>query len=352
MASLKRFKGDLARRYDRTLERLARIPYRRGGVRIKWFDDWPDELDEALVDIGVRDEFGVDAHRIAAQPRDGVKKLHAIVTRHREPIAVISLRRRGTFWEPVTAQCLPEPTFAARAGELGCALRALGIEIRVEASQGWGERHGADERWPETSFVADIAPPADYETHWRSSSHWKKVRSARNRTADFELAYDDVGDLRWTVDRWEANWRDDSHQAAVAAADRIAVWTHLLANGQVQTVSLRENGVPIAGAVNVAVGSRLTGQCIARDLDHPAKSSGHRVIDAGFEHARAAGFQTFDLGGSVGYKSAWAPPGEVRSVAVFEPRWRRAPGQLRRLGETSRRRFTSQTDAPAPAPSG
>lgn len=308
-------------------ESVARIPLRRGGLRVEWFDEWTRELDRCLGLIGAPDAYGEAVHRLAAQPREGVKKRHAIVRRDGDPIALVSLRRRSTYWELATAQCLPNPSVVALPNCDGDALRALGLEIRVDAPAGWGADRGAVEAWPEPSHIVDLSS-GDHTAYWKTTSHWKQVRRARNHTADLGIRFDDAADIRWAVEHWARRWNDDEHAATVAAADRIEVWLDLFERGKVQSVSLRDGDDIIGSLVSVADGDRMHALCVARDLDHPTKSAGHRLIDLAISHAHASRFGSIDLGGSVGYKKSWAPAGEIRSIAIFDPGWHRASTRL------------------------
>lgn len=304
------------------------------GVHIAWFDAWNSALDQALEALPAIPGCDRDLYRKLTQPTS-VQKCHALATQNGRPIALISLRRRQTFWEPVTYQTLPGVIAPARSQEaLSQALRALGAEVRIEAGL---NKSVADlnprSHWIQNSYRVDLRD--DYEARW-TRNHRSSVRRARNRCDAFMTQrIDGAGDLEWCVDQWQRTWENDAAAETVAAEDRKRFWPAFVQRQntgdllQFRTVQLLDGDRRTAGQVLMCSGDRVVLQCAARDPAYDEYSVGKRVLDSVIAWAAAAGFHYFDLGSGGDYKQNWGEPVAGRYGAIFRPR---AIGALYRLG--------------------
>ncbi len=74
--------------------------------RVVWSDTWTKECDAALDALPSPSACTRDHYRMLTQPT-AYPKRHALVLERDVPVAVVSLRARGRFWEPVAYQSLP-----------------------------------------------------------------------------------------------------------------------------------------------------------------------------------------------------------------------------------------------------
>jgi hypothetical protein len=298
----------------------------RGGVAIQWKRTWDAELDAALEQLPPPLGCTRDQYRVLTQPT-GVPKRHALAREGEAVVALISLRRRKMFWEPVACQCLPGFIAPAVNGAaLGRALASLGVEVRV--SSGLDAIDPAlKPRRTHQYDVHQIDLTGDYAAHWkkRNQKHLWAVRRARQRCENATHRVDGEGDLEWIVDQWRQNWEDDPELEAVAAIDRQRFWRALAdsapADGgwRVHTLQLLSDGQRAAGTVLLSRGDFISFQCTARDPAFETLSAGTRILDLAIEWSAQNGFKCFDLG-SGDYKKRWGKVGTVRYGAVFRPR--------------------------------
>ena len=301
---------------------VSRAPWPVAGRRVTWHREWDDELDAAAARLADRLGLDVELHRAAAAPRAGVRKRHASVHHGDSVVAVLSLRRRGTYWEPVTEGCLPLAEVLAEPEEVGPALRATRLDIRLEEVPAeLVERLSPDRVWERMAYRAELG---DHEAAWRSSRRfWRNLRNVRNRTAHLQVRTGERSDIEPIVRLWARVWADDPLLAPVAADDMVAVYAHLHARGTLQTAVLLEGDRIVGGAINTLDGDVVYGLCMARERDHPVKGLGTRVIEEGFAIAEATGAGEFDLLGGLDYKHRWAPIEVPRYVVEYVPGWLR-----------------------------
>lgn len=301
----------------------ARARMAAGPVRIVWKESWDGDLDAALDALPALEGCSHEHYR-ALMGETGVPKRHAIALEGEIPSALISLRRRKMFWEPVASQCLPGVIAPARdRPALARALNALGCEVRM--SYGLGpEAYELGARLVYPYQVHEIDLTSDYEAHWREHKQWqlRAVKKARTKCADMAIRADADGDLGWILENWRQMWADDPQQEVLATADRLALWTALRdaprENWCAHTIVLAHEGAPVAGMVLLARGDTVTFQCSAREEAYEKLGVGTRVMDAAIEWAAANGFARFELG-SGEYKHRWAPANGVRHGAVCRP---------------------------------
>lgn len=298
----------------------ARAP--RRDKTIQWKPCWDKECDAAL--DALPEPAGVTRalYRELAAGASKAKR-HAIVRIGGRIAALISLRRRRVYWEPVAYQCLPD--FIAPALNdhvLGEALNALGLEVRV-ASGLSSQPQALQARRSHGYDVHQADLRGDYSAFWGKKHLWS-VRRARERCAALTHRIDGFGDLAWVLGVWRQNWENDAEREVVSADDRLRFWGALAAaepaptQWRAHTVLMRDGERPVAGAVLLARDDVISFQCSARDPAYDALSVGTRVLDVAMEWAAQNGFRTFDLG-SGDYKKRWAPARTTRHAAIFRP---------------------------------
>jgi hypothetical protein len=171
-----------------------------GQTQIHWARTWDRRLDEALDFLPSVRGCTREQYRELVLPTN-VQKLHALATEGGVPTALISLRRRRSFWEPVAYQCLPGVIApASDIAALGRALNALSIEVRVSAGL---EQEACDLNAPVIySYDAfEIDLQSDYEAYWHRNKkgQLRAVRRARTSCADMTIRVDAKGDMEWIV---------------------------------------------------------------------------------------------------------------------------------------------------------
>jgi GNAT superfamily N-acetyltransferase len=310
----------------------AHIQARASGLKVVWSDTWNRTLDEALDHLPPPPVCSHDHYRELLLPTDRPKR-HALVLEKDEPIALVSVRRRKSFWEPVSYQALS--AFIAPAKDsrnLGRAIRALGIELRVEyglgpESQNMGGTHC-------TSYdIIRIALQSDYESYWLrdGAQHQKHISSARRKCKNLHLQVDSENDIEWAINQWKSRWASSSTDEIAAAADRWSFWRAIFRapekDGQmkIRSYTLYDGDKPVASVVNSAVGDVQFGQCLTMLDDYRKRGAGTRIIDASLAQAAAQGYSFLDLGGGHGYKLLWGPVVGQRYGVWF------VPGLLRKL---------------------
>lgn len=296
----------------------------RRGAQIRWVDNLA-ELEAVLAALPAPPGCTRAQYFELMHPAS-VQKRHAVAMEAGAPTALISVRRRRNYWEPVACQCLPG--FIAPAVDdaaLGRALNATGLEIRVSFGLGpEAERLGA--RLSYSYDIRGLTLDDAYEDHWKLHQNWhmRAVKKARRTCEGMEMRIDGDGDLAWILERWTEMWRGDPEEEITATPDRLRFWKALQASPapdglRVHTVTLSAEGRPVAGAIHTSLGDTITFQCSAREDAYEKQGVGTRVMDASLSWAKEAGFTHFILG-SGDYKTRWGPAYGVRYGAVFRPR--------------------------------
>jgi|CXWL01.1.fsa_nt_gi hypothetical protein len=292
--------------------------------RVLWFNAWTSELDAALTALPAPAGCSRDHYRVLTEPT-GVAKRHALVLDNEAPIAVVSLRKRNRYWEPVTYQCLPGVIAPAiDSSALGRAINALGVEVRV----GGGLGPEVQELNPRIAFHYEahrVDLRGDYQAYWRKrrQRHLWAVRRARSKCEHGTQRLDGESDLDWAVDMWSRNWANDPENEIVVARDRRNFWNAISSVEPSENawtphvLQLSLDGRRAAAAVLLCQGDTVTFQCTARDLAFDEFSAGTRVLDLAIEWAAEQGFSWFDLGGGGSNKHHWGPRCGLRYGAIF-----------------------------------
>jgi hypothetical protein len=320
-AGLKSALGPCVRAARPMLETIGALETRvkRRGLKVRWFEEWTAELNAALNALPPVRGWPHDLYRQLTKPTDALKR-HALVQVKNEPVALLSLRRCASHWEPVAYQSIPAAIAPARDhAVLARALASTGVEVRVPAGLGAevAELRPSD-HWGYDCFQIDLC--GDYEKYWRERKRQKRLRRCLRDSAHMVRRVDGAGDLEWIVEQWRAQWQNDPGQEVVAAADRLNFWTALTGRRdtplQVHTLMLLDGSRRAAGLILLSNGELALTQCSARD---PAYSdSGTATNLFAVEWAKQQGLHRLDLG-SGAYKRDWGPVGARRYGAVFRP---------------------------------
>lgn len=293
---------------------------RRDGLEVQWRDAWSDELDQALDRLPEMPGCPHELYRLLMAPTQAQKR-HAMVYEQGELIALISLRKRRSFWEPVSQQCPPAGIAPAKDNAaLGRALAALGVEVRAASGLGpdateLNPRHS----WDYDVHLLDLT--SDYEAYWRERKRMYTIKRARKSLAQWESRVDGEGDLEWIVERWRQKWADDSNQEVVATDDRIRFWRGFMAAKtgavEVHTMQLLADGQRTAGLIFTHEATKTMLQCGGHELAFDKQYCRAACIMAVIDWAVAHKSPALDIAG--GEKRLWAPLGGKRYGAIFRP---------------------------------
>jgi hypothetical protein len=294
----------------------------RRGLDVRWSSAWSAEFDAALQHLPPLEDCPHELYRELMRPTS-TRKRHALVSERGDPVALISLRRRGYAWEPVAYQCVPFALAPARnAQTLGRALNALGLNIVIAAGlSDMAADLNATASWGYDWYKIDVA--GDYEAYWRAKKRQYTISRARRHLAALECRIDGEGDLEWIVDKWREQWAEDPGQEVVAAEDRLNLWP-LLARPReagalrVRTILLASDKGRVGGLVFTTRGDVAMAQCGGREAELDDGYLAGAFTVALVDWARANGITTIDMAGGE-YKRHWGPVGGQRYGAIFRP---------------------------------
>ena len=156
-------------------EHLAARIASRQGLKTKYFDDWRPELDEALHSLPEEEILPHELFISLMKASGPVKKKIILVTESGIPVAVVGLKHRWGYWEPVTQWIVPGVLFPVKEGYVYRVLPALGMEVKI-ALWRW-ETMPPRMRWMK-DFVSSpthgMRCSEDFETHWRKIVNFLK----------------------------------------------------------------------------------------------------------------------------------------------------------------------------------
>lgn len=303
-----------------TVEAISRR-VRRKHVEVRWRDAWTAELDEALDQLPEMRGCPHQLYRLLMAPTQA-QKCHAMVYERGELIAVISLRKRRSFWEPISQQCPPAGIAPAKDNAaLGRALAALGVEVRVVSGLGpevteLHPRHS----WDYEYHLLDLK--GDFEEYWRERRRMYTIKRARKTLAQWECRVDDENDLEWIVEHWRQKWANDSNQEVVATEDRIRFWRGFMAartdGVELHAMQLLADGQRTAGLIFTHEAERTVLQCGSHDPEFDKQYCRAACILATIDWCVAHNSPALDFAG--GDQRLWAPVGGKRYGAIFRPR--------------------------------
>lgn len=318
--------------------------------RVRWSKTWNDDLEAALEELPSLDYCTREHFRLLADGTD-IPKRHALVTDAGSPVAVVSVRRRPRFWEPVTDLCVPHVTVPSIGDQFADVLAEVGRDVRLGAYP--TDPAGLPATWYMGYDVYQADLTDDFEKYWKSRGRRKSINYARNQCEHMEFRLDDRDDLDWIVDTWSGMWDDSQSQVIASAPDMRRAWPTMMRDGLIRTFMLLENGEPMTGTVLYCRDGVAVGRITARRMEREHRSAGTRLLDLTFHTLADEGYRLFDLGGGFDYKRWWAPPVAQRYNVAFVPkllqRAQQAIERSRALSERLRRPTESEAPPSAPA---
>ena len=238
------------------------------------------------------------------------------------PVAVVALRQRGFYWEPVTQWLLPGAIFPVREDCLMLALSALGVEVEIA----WWRMMEAPPQHPwirrdrVPTLTHRMRLSEDFEEFWRKSGQFKDVRSARNRCLGFTFEVNTPGAADWIIKNSTAKWASSENTYIEELGDRLMVADYLAKRGQFHSLLLLSSGIPVAGNTFIVHGRDLVSGVVYRNPAYEKYSVGTRIWDLSFEWAAKNNYEKLDIGGGFDYKKRWAPQeGERNKFRVCPP---------------------------------
>lgn len=288
----------------------------RSGPGVRWFDRWEPALDDALAALPEMDTCPHELFRALAMNLTPAHKRIALVTEDGVPIAVVALRRNGRFWEPVCQGAVPGAVAPARPARLTPALRALGIDVRVAGWLGPLPAHADSLRDLHRYPVYVLPTDGSIERHWRSSSLYRNIVTARNRCASMTFAVDAPGADAWIIGNAAA-----SYGATDTLADSLLATRYLVEQGRAHTFALLDGDRFVAGSTAIAAGDIVVGQAMYRDPAYQRQDVGTRLLDLQFAWTCDVGYRLLDIGPGQGfeYKARWGHESGERAGFSVRP---------------------------------
>ena len=317
----------------RRTEKYNRDHESSGPLKIEWFDTWSPKLDEALEQLPRMDICSHDLYRRMIRNPGPTPKRTALVSDAGRPVAVVGLRNRGgLYWTPMGHWILPGGVFPVLPGQFAHVLEALGSNVWVACWRWEGPPDvRAIARSVEEAPTHQMPLSGDFVQFWRQSSCYKTVRLMRNRCRNFTFAINQPGALEWTISQWDARWCRQGMARATDLDDRILAARYLQERGRHFTLTLCDDGQPVAGETYVLHGRDLVSLVCHRNLNYEKQGVGVRLMELIFNWAAERGFQMLDLGRTHDYKNRWAPVDGRISVYHVCPEYLYRLYQVRQL---------------------
>ncbi len=304
------------------------ITRRRGGIRVRWFEAWVPELEDALLQLPQPHPYSRETYRLLCEGPFERDHRIALVEDRGGPMAVVGIARAASLaWEVVTSEVLPGDPFPMRAGSFEPAARALGVELACSL---WDsaidpDHVGADVVVRKTSHRARAG---EIRENW-SKKHRRTLKQAQTRCAGFRLEVNAPEGANWVPRKFYEKW--DMSQVGFAGYVRFC--QHLLDRGELQVIRLFDDQKPIGGQVSVVMGGTMYMIEIHREDGYEWHGLGNRLIEitveSGIERGDVEWFD-FDADHSY-YKTKWAPEGGSVDYLCFRPRRIKAVRKLAAL---------------------
>jgi hypothetical protein len=278
------------------------------GLKIKWFDHWHPELDEALKTLPELANFPHSLYSQLVQNPCSVQKRIALITHHGEPVSVVGLRANKFSWVPVTQWILPGMLFPVKPGYCMPSLEKIPLDIWV----GWWRQANPlpasrQIRYCESTPVYKMKLDENMEKFWRETGLFKTLRQDRNRCRCFTIKLNQPGSAEWTIRNWEKKWRSNPNTETSELADRLFLGKALEDLGKQYTLSIYDKDEIIGGATCLVDGDELVAGVNYRKPEYEWHGLGNRLIEAVFEFFAGNKYKCFDMGGGHDYKKRWAP---------------------------------------------
>jgi len=281
---------------------------RSGRLKVEWFEPWADVVDQALAGLAESENC---PHALLAQLMNGptrTRKRTAVVTEKGDPIAVIGLRSRKHFWEPVfSASVCPRAKMPARDGMLFPAFAALDVDIWMG---GWEDSPTPplpDVRSAFSLPMYKVDCRVGPDAHWRRSGNARAIEIGRSRTKGFTLEVNGTEATEWVIGNWDRQWRSHPSQETTCVEDQLIAAHYFQPRGLLHSFRLLDGTNPVAGYIGTVYRNELVLVCGFRAPAFERRSVGVRLFDLVVAWATDAGFSKVDIGGGHAYKAKWAP---------------------------------------------
>ncbi len=309
-----------SRSHARPIKRLAeQFIFQASGLaslRVDWADSWGEAHDDVLTLLPEMPECSHNLFAQLARNRTIAAKRIAIVSRGKQPIAIVALRKHVSAWQPVTEGCVPWCLFPAEANVHAVVLARLGLNVEFLTK--------TDPNVLKPNSYSSIAIhranlQENFEAFWRANGWYKSIRLARNRTSSLHTRIDAPGHLEWVHDQWIKMWKGDPEHQTLDAPDRTIAGRSLMGLGKFHVLTLEDAGEIVGGVTFYCDGDVLIPQVTSRLRNGGNESIGTRLFDEAFKWGASAGYRWMDLGGSHSYKKHWAPLDGHIYQASFRP---------------------------------
>jgi hypothetical protein len=305
------------------------------GLKARFFDNWESDLDHALRHLPEHELLSHQAFRaLMLSEADRAKRKLALVTDRGEPVAVVGLKNRQGWWEPVTQWIIPGVLFPVKSSDaIAAVLAALQLEIRI----GWW-------RWeippPEAGWIKDVVSMPSHgsaldesvEKYWRDTDFFKDVRYFRNRCRGMSLGVNLAGARERTIRSWSAKWSRDGAQELPGLTDRLLITEELEKRGKFFTLSLLDGEAPAAEWNVLVHRGDLVAYLNYRNPKYDRQGAMTHLMDRSITWAIENRFTRIDVGGSYDYKKAWFPVNGLKWEFNVKPRLSRLKARARKLG--------------------
>jgi hypothetical protein len=289
-------------------------------LRVDWFEQWHDDLADALREMPEMLTCPHELYRQLIEVPGPLPKRVALVSDRSVPVAVIALRRETNYWLPVTTWVAPGSVVPHCAGYLVPAFAALRTPVRVA----WWRQ----DQPPPVSACAQMTAripthklpcQSDFEAYWKESGQLKNILRARRKCDALRVVVNYPGANEWAITGWGRKWAPPGLPEATDMRDKLTAVRYWEPRQRVISVSLLD-GERIAASGNVFVhGREIVGLTNFRDPEYDALGVGHRLFDAIQWCGREQGFEKLDFGGALEYKGRYAPEDGARWQLTFAP---------------------------------
>jgi GNAT superfamily N-acetyltransferase len=224
------------------------------------------------------------------------------------PLAIVPFLEHGAEWQPLLHWILPATLGLHRGGDPLVACPRL-----TKTHVGWWRQPTAPPR--SSLFVYNVQRARSYgmsldrdpTPHWKSSGHWRTLKTSRNRCAGYTFKVNAPGMAAWTIRRWEEHWRTTTGGQYAEQPYRLVAAEDLERRGLHDTLTLHDGDEPVAGHTFVRHAGDVVWQLTYRAPAYEARGVGTALLELAWQWAQSIGARNIDLGGHHAYKSRWAP---------------------------------------------
>jgi hypothetical protein len=289
-------------------------------VNIRWFDEWNDALDQALVALPQMESCPHDLYRLLAMTKSRAEKRFALVGERDAPLAVVALRRRHRHWQLVCDGVVPYAAAPAVEGRLWDAIGALGVYVRLVEWPG-PLPAARNVRFPEYMPNYAVSTRIDFDAHWAEKGNKDWLRKMRNRTArlgsvEFEIDAPDAA--TWTIERWHEKFEGDEMGETLTTEDALTATRWCMEHGRMRSFRLLIDGRPVAGMNMFLHGTTMATTHSYSDPAYAQAGVGVHLHELMFRWAADSPYERVDMGCGA-YKGRWADVSGTRTSFAIAP---------------------------------